>query len=186
MKITYSQALNCLTIFILCVLCLQQEIKPSFLATFPTSVIPGATAKFCINFENIDSQIQFTLEADHLVFKTVDKIVDPKIKSCFDIPIKEAISEFISDCKITITGSSLDNSYKFNDSKYFSIKKENYFRMIETDKPIYKPGDKLRVRVLTLNFELKPLLKKFKEIFVLDSSGSRINQWIEFNDTNGN
>lgn len=35
----------------------------------------------------------------------------------------------------------------------------------------------MRIRVLTLDFELRPLVKQFKEIYVVDSSGSRLRQW---------
>jgi hypothetical protein len=44
--------------------------------------------------------------------------------------------------EISIRGESIDGTYKFNDTKKFTLKTENNFVLIETDKPAYKPSDK--------------------------------------------
>jgi hypothetical protein len=44
--------------------------------------------------------------------------------------------------EIHISGQSQDGSYVFNDSKKFTYKPKQYFSLIETDKPAYKPGEK--------------------------------------------
>ena len=41
------------------------------------------------------------------------------------------------------------------------------------------------MRVLTLDFQMKPFVKKFKEIYVQDTSGSRVAQWIGIEDKTG-
>ena len=44
--------------------------------------------------------------------------------------------------KIFVKGQTASASYKFEDSKVFTVKKVNSFTLIETDKPAYKPKDK--------------------------------------------
>lgn len=82
-----------------------------------------------------------------------------------------------------MNGSS--GTYEFSDTKSFTIKAKNSFHMIETDKPVYKPGDILRIRILSLDYELKPLPKTFKLIYIKDSSNSRVNQWLNVSNING-
>lgn len=60
--------------------------------------------------------------------------------TCFDIQIKD-VSPDTQTKQIKITGST-NGDYKFEDTKSFSYKPVNYFRLIETDKPAYKPGEK--------------------------------------------
>ena len=44
--------------------------------------------------------------------------------------------------EIKIKGQSTDKAYKFSDSKKFTYRPKSYFSLIETDKPVYKPGDR--------------------------------------------
>ena len=64
--------------------------------------------------------------------------------TCIDIFINPEC-EITYSSKITIQGSSVDEEYKFKDSKNFGITKKNYVRFVETDKPVYKPGDKCTI-----------------------------------------
>lgn len=45
------------------------------MATFPSSIIPGSIAKFCINFQNIESDINFSIENDDNCFSRIEKNV---------------------------------------------------------------------------------------------------------------
>ena len=57
---------------------------------------------------------------------------------------------------------------------------------VETDKPVYKPGDKIRIRILTLDFDLKPQANYLSYfVYVIDSSNSRVNQWEDLISENG-
>ncbi len=64
---------------------------------------------------------------------------DPEF--CTDVLISNLVKEYKVK-EITVKGESKDGTYKFNDTKKFILKTENYFVLIETDKPAYKPGDK--------------------------------------------
>jgi hypothetical protein len=60
--------------------------------------------------------------------------------------------------EITVKGESIDGTYKFNDTKKFTLKTENFFVSIETDKPAYKPGDKGLINI-TYYFEFLNLYR---------------------------
>lgn len=49
-----------------------------------------------------------------------------------------------------------------------SAVKDTFYNFIQTDKPIYKPGEKLQFRVLTVDRELKPYHRNNLEIKIVD------------------
>jgi hypothetical protein len=51
------------------------------------------------------------------------------------------------------------------------LKPEVSVTFIETDKPQYKPGDDVKLRVLTINALLKPNLAKLEEVWIENPKG---------------
>ncbi|XP_058177566.1 murinoglobulin-1-like [Anopheles ziemanni] len=69
-------------------------------------------------------------------------------------------------------------------SLMFSSK--SYTVLFQTDKPEYKPGDKVQFRVLFLLPNLRPVLRDVApSVFITDPSGYRIQKWIDANVQNG-
>jgi len=60
----------------------------------------------------------------------------------------------------------------FEDTATVKIEK-NFLTFLETDKPIYKPGQTIHIRLITLNDELKPLEENVV-IEILDAKGIKI------------
>lgn len=87
--------------------------------------------------------------------------------------------------QIKVSGKSNDGSYEFNETRRFTYKTKNRLTLIETDKPVYKPGDKVRIRLLTLDHKLRPQRVVYKQVYVYDPSGSRVNQWLDVENTRG-
>ena len=48
---------------------------------------------------------------------------------------------------------------------------------VETDKPVYKPGDRVRIRLLTVDAALKPVLGVVDQIWIENPGGVRMEQW---------
>ncbi|XP_065060460.1 alpha-1-macroglobulin-like [Rhopilema esculentum] len=78
--------------------------------------------------------------------------------------------------KLVVTGSGDVN---FKKSRDITIERSSESLFIQTDKPAYKPGDKVRFRVIVVTPQLKPAAGKVDEIAILNPSGSRILQWKE-------
>lgn len=49
--------------------------------------------------------------------------------------------------------------------------------LVQTDKAIYKPGDKVRFRIILVNGDLKPYIAKTVEVFITDATSNRIKQY---------
>ncbi|XP_075468948.1 ovostatin-like [Ascaphus truei] len=53
----------------------------------------------------------------------------------------------------------------------------NDIHVIQLDKPIYKKGQKVQIRLISLNSKLQPVPTKYSMISISDPSGSRMTQW---------
>lgn len=56
---------------------------------------------------------------------------------------------------------------------------KRYSAFIQTDKPVYKPGDIVKFRVLVINFESKPYAIEKMEIEMLDGNGDFVKKFDE-------
>ncbi|XP_038079192.1 pregnancy zone protein-like isoform X3 [Patiria miniata] len=64
------------------------------------------------------------------------------------------------------------------DQKKVAIFKQGSETYVQTDKPIYKPGQPIKFRVLTLDSDLKPDKTVASDIWVETPSGIRVAQWL--------
>ncbi len=167
--------------------------KPSFIATFPSTVISGTSAQFCIRFQNLNnSSINLTISDDfphsfneiHFYLSAENINEETCVELYIDIDGAQTDDRHFRK-EISVRGLSDDSVYAFNDSKHFVVKKTNYLNIVETDKSVYKPGQVVRIRILSLNSSLKPVQKVFDEIFIEDASNSRVVQWRNAKSENG-
>ncbi|XP_043259825.1 CD109 antigen-like isoform X1 [Colletes gigas] len=67
---------------------------------------------------------------------------------------------------------------EFSDSKPVEYIHKSYSVFIQTDRAIYKPGNKVMFRCILLNSRLRPTLARLIDIYIMDGKGNRIKQWI--------
>ncbi|CAN7984390.1 unnamed protein product, partial [Ixodes hexagonus] len=80
-----------------------------------------------------------------------------------------------SQAKIEVNGTF--GSYVFGDRKEIDFQKSKNNVLIQSDKALYKPGQKVQFRVLPINNELKPVTDVQATIYVTSPGDVRIAQW---------
>ncbi|XP_077555844.1 pregnancy zone protein-like isoform X10 [Haemaphysalis longicornis] len=80
-----------------------------------------------------------------------------------------------SQAKIQVNGTF--GSYVFGDKKEIDFQKSKNTILIQSDKALYKPGQKVQFRILPINNELKPVKNLQATIYVTSPSDVRIAQW---------
>ncbi|CAK9821472.1 CD109 antigen [Anthophora retusa] len=86
------------------------------------------------------------------------------------------------DYQLTARGIS---GIKFLDSKPVQYILKSYSVFIQTDRAIYKPGNKVMFRCILLNSRLRPTLERLQDIHITDGKGNRIKQWLQPSVTHG-
>ncbi|NXR45015.1 A2ML1 protein, partial [Hippolais icterina] len=93
----------------------------------------------------------------------------------FPAPAPTTGKEEIVALHVSIQGDSLTVS----ESKKVMLRALNPGIFIQTDKPVYKPGQEVKFRVVSLDKDLAPSNQKLPLVFLKDPSGNRIAQWRE-------
>ncbi|GFW83396.1 alpha-2-macroglobulin [Trichonephila clavipes] len=79
--------------------------------------------------------------------------------------------------KLQLKGTFSDG-YKIEAEKEVHIRGSSIVTFVQTDKPIYKPGQTVKFRVLPLDSQLKPLdTSTVADVWIEDPSGIRVAQW---------
>ncbi|NXS87889.1 A2ML1 protein, partial [Erpornis zantholeuca] len=82
-------------------------------------------------------------------------------------------TEEIATVKLTITGDGVN----VEEQKKVLICKARNGTIIQTDKPVYEPGQTVRFRIVTLDEEFLALNKSVSELWGADPKNNQIEQW---------
>ncbi|NXO19391.1 A2ML1 protein, partial [Oriolus oriolus] len=93
----------------------------------------------------------------------------------FPAPAPAEGKEEIVELHVSIQGDSLNVS----ESKKVMLRAMQPGIFIQTDKAVYKPGQEVKFRVVSLDKDLTPSNQKLPLVFLKDPSGNRIAQWRE-------
>jgi len=141
------------------------EAAESYMAVIPGILQSDSTETMSVSLfsegKPVKDTIEITLLDDGQEIKKVSRTVTGKGLIEMDIPDVEE-----GKYEIRVKGSGFDEKA--------DVKIENDFLVfLETDKPIYKPGQTIHIRAITLNAELKPV-RETMTIEVLDAKGIKI------------
>jgi len=137
----------------------------NYMAIVPKILHSGGTESISLAlFQDgklVKGNVEVTLLRDNQEVVTVKETVNGKGTVEFDVPDIEE-----GEYTIKVKGAWFEDSALVNVEKSFLV-------LVETDKPIYKPGQTIHIRTLTLDSELKPLTETVT-IEVLDAKGIKI------------
>jgi len=137
----------------------------SYMAIIPEVLHSGQTEELSLAlFEGdrlVPGDVEVALLSEGEEILSVGKSIDGKGTISLDIPDIED-----GEYEITIKGNG------FEDSATVSVEK-SFLTFIETDKPIYKPGQTIYMRLFTLNNELRPV-EELVTVEILDAKGIKI------------
>ncbi|XP_025038816.2 alpha-2-macroglobulin-like protein 1 isoform X1 [Pelodiscus sinensis] len=105
------------------------------------------------------------------------EIMKKKIFECrkFQVVLPANSTEEVVSIKLFITGRRID----IHEEKKVLIRRVNSGTFIQTDKPIYKPGQTVKFRIVTLNEDFIPLNDTYPLVFLQDPNNNRIGQWLD-------
>ncbi|NXV50443.1 A2ML1 protein, partial [Uria aalge] len=152
-----------------------------YVVTSPAVIYHPHTAMLWVHLSGLHEPIQVTMElqrADgtHNITLLERKVQEPHLylNVTFPAPAPAKGKEEIVDLHVSIQGDSLDVSEK----KKVMLRALEPGIFIQTDKAVYKPGQQVKFRIVSLDKDFAPSDKK-------DPSGNRIAQWREVSPRQG-
>ncbi|NXJ35941.1 A2ML1 protein, partial [Ciconia maguari] len=159
-----------------------------YVVTSPAVTYHPHTAMLWVHLSGLHKPVQVTIQlqrADrtHNITLLERKVQEPHLymNITFPAPAPAEGKEEIVDLHISIQGDSLD---VFKNKKVMLRALEPGI-FIQTDKAVYKPGQQVKFRIVSLDKDFTPSNKKLPLVFLKDPSGNRIAQWREVSPRQG-
>ncbi len=146
--------------------CQPLEAAESYLAVIPRVLLSGSTESISIALfkgdDLIKSKVEVTLLKDNEEITQVSKTINGK--GIIELDIPDDIEE--GEYQVRVKGAGFEDEASVLVDASFIV-------FLETDKPIYKPGQTIHIRTITLTPELKPVVGMVT-VEVLDAKGIKI------------
>lgn len=98
-------------------------------------------------------------------------------EDCFDMEIPTLSAQEIT-LVVRAVSSGGGDTYRFQANTTLGVKPHTLLTFVQTDKPIYKPGQTVRFRVLSLQPNLRPRMGRLESVWIENPTGTRMAQWL--------
>ncbi|XP_058269380.1 alpha-2-macroglobulin-like isoform X1 [Hemibagrus wyckioides] len=152
-----------------------QTTGPYFIVTFPAVIESGSEAKLCVDLMKPNETLQMDI---YLIHKDLNKsilqeTVVKEIHRCSQFKAPHVKGESVQEIKVEVKGES----FKITEKAKVMFKSYNPLVFIQTDKPIYNPGQTVNFRIVTMDSNFIPLKQKYSTVRIEDNKNNRIGQW---------
>ncbi|OCT69769.1 hypothetical protein XELAEV_18036693mg [Xenopus laevis] len=158
--------------------------KPRYALSVPVVLKSGENATACINILDNDGPLQLNvnIEVDGVNYTIFSESVQANtIFKCKEFPVLNVATTV--PVFITMVATGQRDTYVERRSVVID-KMENIF-FAQLDKSQYKSGQKVRIRFISLNPQLRPVQETYPVIYILDPLGSRMYQWLDKTSSQG-
>nr|XP_054505358.1 alpha-2-macroglobulin-like protein 1 [Agelaius phoeniceus] len=161
---------------------------PSFVVVSPAVLYHPHPATLWVHLRDLQGPVQLLvqLQGDSRTPPTTllsREVLEPHLylNVTFPAPAPARGKEEIVSLHVSIRGEALDVSEK----KKVLLRASSPGVFIQTDKAVYKPGQEVKFRVVSLDKDLIPSSQKLPLVFLQDPSGNRIAQWRDLSPRQG-
>ncbi|XP_070399856.1 alpha-2-macroglobulin [Nothobranchius furzeri] len=166
------------TLYVLfCGMCVGQLVpEPHYMVAFPAVLEAGAETKFCVSLfqPNETLVLTVTLRSQERNTTLCEKTSSTEFHDCLQCQIPSVDKEDIWDIEVVVRG----NTFYSREVRKVMINDYKPKTFIQTDKPIYLPGQTVHFRLVTLDSQLRPASQLYNLIELEDPYGNRIGQWL--------
>ncbi|ROI16513.1 Alpha-2-macroglobulin-like protein 1 [Anabarilius grahami] len=160
----------------------QEGEKMLFMVTFPAVIESGSDAKLCATLLNPQESLTMTvslLDDKNRITKLVQQSSLMPLHRCFSFKAPLVDGESVQNLKVEVQGKvfSATEERKVMFRRYLPL------TFIQTDKPIYNPGQTVNFRVVTMDGKFVPLDQMYNLVVVEDNNNNRIGQWTNVSST---
>ncbi|XP_043082107.1 alpha-2-macroglobulin-like protein 1 [Puntigrus tetrazona] len=159
-----------------------QRPGPSFLVSFPALIESGSDAKLCASLLNPNESLTITMflvDEKNVTTQLGQQRSSTTFHSCFSFQAPLVDGELVQKLRVILQGGF----FKMTEERKVMFRRYMPLTFIQTDKPLYNPGQTVNFRVVTMNAKLVPFDQMYSLVVVEDSQSNRIGQWVNVSST---
>ncbi|XP_058601051.1 alpha-2-macroglobulin-P-like [Onychostoma macrolepis] len=149
--------------------------RPSFMVTFPAVIESGSDAKLCASLlkPNESLVMNIYLVNGNQSTLLLQEKAEEEFHRCFNFKAPLVEAESVQKMKVELQGES----FKMTEERKVMFRSYHPLTFIQTDKPIYTPGQTVNFRVVSVDTNFVPFNQQYSTVMLEDSKGNRIGQW---------
>ncbi|RLU16697.1 hypothetical protein DMN91_010765 [Ooceraea biroi] len=168
------------------------SVNRGYVFIAPRRLLAGETENGCLSLHNLEPPAHVLLEllspstgtsAEDEVLASANRIVRTAIETCLELAVPYT-KYFNGRLRLKIKFDKYPD-YVVETEKEVYIEHDSIITFVETDKPVYKAGQDVNIRVLMLKHDLKPWKKTIPKIWIENPSEVRVVQWTNVSTENG-
>uniref|UniRef100_A0A667GSE7 Ovostatin homolog 2-like n=1 Tax=Lynx canadensis TaxID=61383 RepID=A0A667GSE7_LYNCA len=143
--------------------------EPQYILWVSSVMQSHSTDKACLHLSNLNESVSLSVVLEYDGYNTTifdQSVDDDNFYACADFKVSQKSSEPLAFVTLRAKGETL----KIFERRSVALASEETVTFVQTDKPIYKPGQKVQIRIVTLD-------TKFRPVEELDPQHNRIFQW---------
>ncbi|XP_041426095.1 alpha-2-macroglobulin-like protein 1 [Xenopus laevis] len=159
--------------------------QPHYLITVPAQLMHPSKEEACVTLLQLKGAVSLRMELhrnDHHQVVADDKITTESFLHCysFQVPAAEEDRE-VWFFHVSAEGDNIN----INQTKKILILEQKHITIIQTDKSLYKPGQTVNFRAVTLDMDFHAQNDKYPLVELKDPNDNRIGQWLNVVPTQG-
>ncbi|XP_010606099.1 alpha-1-inhibitor 3-like isoform X2 [Fukomys damarensis] len=159
--------------------------EPQYMVLVPCKLFTEVPEKICLHLHHLNETVTVSAFLGSNVGNRKlfgDLVVDKDLFQCisFTLPRYSFPMQF-AFLFVQIQGPT----HTFSKSKGVLVKNTESIVIVQTDKPMYKPGQSVKFRVVSVDKNLHPLNELFPLVYIEDPKTNRIMQWQNVTSENG-
>ncbi|XP_058414822.1 alpha-2-macroglobulin [Diceros bicornis minor] len=151
--------------------------KPHYMVLVPSLLHSGAIEKGCLLLSHLNETVTVSASLESLRENKslfADQVAEKDLFQCVSFTVPESSSnEEVMFLTVQVKGPTQE----FRKRTTVVIKNKENLVFVQTDKPIYKPGQTVKFRVVMLDENFHPLNELIPLVYIQDPKGNRIMQW---------
>ncbi|KAM7114384.1 pregnancy zone protein-like [Molossus nigricans] len=149
--------------------------KPQYLVVIPKQPYSGVPEKACVMLSHLNETVTLNVILEYEKYSKAlltDLVTEKDSFYCSPLIIPELPS---SSALITVQVKG--PTQEFITRKTIHLLKAESLVFVQTDKPIYKPGQTVRFRIVSVDVSFHPLNEMFPVVYIENPKRNRIFQW---------
>ncbi|XP_031139390.1 alpha-2-macroglobulin isoform X3 [Sander lucioperca] len=148
-----------------------------FVVTVSSKVRGGKQETLCAQIHGPTEPVALTiaLEMDPGRTAILEEAVKQDFYRCLNFQVPTVRTRTVATINVTIQGESA----LMNKKTKILIEPPAFIHIIQTDKPIYKPGQTVQFRIVSMDANFIPVERVYKVVELQDPNSNRIAQWLD-------